>query len=130
MARLISSLAQEWFRELSFSRLECRIHDKLHISSADWWDLLLPLAYTPDRRDRRLLLSRPKDTGKARQTELPKFRSEIMPQRDSNPGPPGRQSNILSYPHGHRAPTASLNENRKFDNIKERYNILLLLLLN
>ena len=25
-----------WFRELSFDRLECRVHDKLHISSADW----------------------------------------------------------------------------------------------
>ena len=37
-------LTQEWFRELSFSRLECGVHDKLHISSADWWDLLLPLA--------------------------------------------------------------------------------------
>ena len=35
---------QEWLRELSFSRLECGVHDKLHISSADWWDLLLPPA--------------------------------------------------------------------------------------
>ena len=35
---------EEWFRELSFSRLECGVHGKLHISSADWWDLLLPLA--------------------------------------------------------------------------------------
>ena len=34
-------------------------------SSADWWDLLLPLAETPDRRDQRLLVSHPKDTGKA-----------------------------------------------------------------
>ena len=34
----------EWLRELSFSRLECGVHDELHISSADWWDLLLPLA--------------------------------------------------------------------------------------
>ena len=32
-------------------------------SSADWWDLLLPLAKTPDRWDQRLLLSHPKDTG-------------------------------------------------------------------
>ena len=31
-------------KELSFSRLECGVHDKLHISSADWWDLLLSLA--------------------------------------------------------------------------------------
>ena len=39
----ISSVVQEWFRELSFSRLEYGVH-KLHISSADWWDMLLPLA--------------------------------------------------------------------------------------
>ena len=39
----ILGLTQEWFRELSFSMLECGVH-KLHISSADWWDLLLPLA--------------------------------------------------------------------------------------
>ena len=41
--QLIFGLTQEWFRELSFSRLECGVHNKLHISSADWWDLLLPL---------------------------------------------------------------------------------------
>ena len=40
----IFGLTQEWLRELSFSRLECGVHDKLHISSADWWDILLPLA--------------------------------------------------------------------------------------
>ena len=28
------------------------------------WDILLPLAYTPDRRDQRLLVSLPKGTGK------------------------------------------------------------------
>ena len=28
---------------VSFSRLECGVHDKLHISSADWWDVLLPV---------------------------------------------------------------------------------------
>ena len=33
-------------------------------SCADWWDLLLPLAYTPDRRDQQLLVSHPTDTGK------------------------------------------------------------------
>ena len=53
----IPGLTQEWFRELSFSTLECGVHDKLPISSADWWDLLLP-----DRRDQRLLVSHPKDT--------------------------------------------------------------------
>ena len=76
MAKLISSVVQEWFRELFFSRLECGVHDKLHISSADWWDLLLLLAYTPDSRGRRLLVSPSKDTGKAGQTELPKFQSD------------------------------------------------------
>ena len=39
--QLIFGLTQEW---LSFSRLECGVPDRLHISSADWWDLLLPLA--------------------------------------------------------------------------------------
>ena len=63
----IFGLTQEWFRELSFSRLECGVHDKLHISSAYsyWWDILLPLAWTPDRRDRRLLASPSKDTGQS-----------------------------------------------------------------
>ena len=39
----IPGLTQEWFRELSFfrNRLECGVHDKLHISSANWWDLLV-----------------------------------------------------------------------------------------
>ena len=50
----IFGLTQEWFRELSFSRLECGVHDV--------WDILLPLAWTPDRRDQRLLVSHPKDT--------------------------------------------------------------------
>ena len=40
----IFGLTKEWLRELSFSSLECGVHDKLHISSPDWWDLLLPLA--------------------------------------------------------------------------------------
>ena len=38
------------------------------------WDLLLPLA-SPDRRDHRLLVSLPKDTGNVRRTKLPKFRN-------------------------------------------------------
>ncbi len=38
-ARLIFGLTQEWFRELY-----CWVHYKLHIPSADWWDILLPLA--------------------------------------------------------------------------------------
>ena len=35
----IFGLTQEWLTELSFSRLDCGVRDKLHISSADWWDL-------------------------------------------------------------------------------------------
>ena len=36
----IFGLTQEWLRELSFSMLECGVHDKFHISSADGsWDL-------------------------------------------------------------------------------------------
>ena len=55
-------LTHGWLRELSSSRLECGVHDKLHISSADWLDILLPLALTPDRRDQRPLVSHTKDT--------------------------------------------------------------------
>ena len=40
----IFGLTQQWLRELSFSRLEYGVHDKLHISCADWRDILLPLA--------------------------------------------------------------------------------------
>ena len=45
----ILQTAQLWantgvvFRELSFSRLECGVHDRLHILPPVW-DLLLPLA--------------------------------------------------------------------------------------
>ena len=46
-------------------------------SSVDWWDILLPLAWTPDKRDRRLLVSPPKDTCKVGKTEWTKFRSEV-----------------------------------------------------
>ena len=40
----------EWFREFSFPRLECGVHDRLirapaHLSAV--WDILLPLEYTP-----------------------------------------------------------------------------------
>ena len=59
----ILGLMQKWFRELSLPRLECVVHDKLHISSADWWYLLLPLADTPARWDQRLIVSHPKDPG-------------------------------------------------------------------
>ena len=34
----ILGLTLGWFRELSFSRLECGVHDRLHIYSV--WDLL------------------------------------------------------------------------------------------
>ena len=72
------------------------VHDKLHISSAEWWDLLLILAQKPDRRERRIVVSPPKDTGKVGQTELQSSEAKL-PQRDSNPGPPGRQSNVLTH---------------------------------
>ena len=39
----------------------------------------------PDRRDQRLVLSHPKDTGKEGLTELPKFRTQSRPQWESNP---------------------------------------------
>ena len=40
----IFGLTREWLRELSLSRLECGVQDKLRVSSSDWWDVLLPLA--------------------------------------------------------------------------------------
>ena len=39
----IFGLTQEWFRELY-----CGVHDKLHISSADWWDILLIVSHPKD----------------------------------------------------------------------------------
>ena len=33
---ILLGLTQECLRELSFSRLECGVHNKLHISNADW----------------------------------------------------------------------------------------------
>ena len=50
----IVELTQEWFRELSFSRLECGVHDRLHIYPTVR-DLLLPLVYTPSRKNQRLI---------------------------------------------------------------------------
>ena len=58
----IFGLTREWLRELSFSRLECGVHDKGTVCLSSVWDILLPLTYTPDRRDRRLLVSPPKYT--------------------------------------------------------------------
>ena len=62
-------LHTELILELSFSK-SGGVHDKLHISSADWWDLFTsPGIYTRlqiegSSRDRQLLVSPPKDTGK------------------------------------------------------------------
>ena len=57
----IFGLTQEWFRELSFSRLECGVHDRLHI-----YPLCGIFYFTwhrhPERRRQRLLVSHPKDT--------------------------------------------------------------------
>ena len=48
-------LTQEWFRELYFSRLECGVHDMLHVYPL-CGIFYFPWHYkTPDRRDRRLL---------------------------------------------------------------------------
>ena len=58
--------------------------------------MTLEWAQITDRRDRRLLVSPPKHTGKTgkqdcRQISEPKFR-----QQDSNPGPPGCESYALT----------------------------------
>ena len=58
----ILELTQEWFRELSFSRLECGVHRRfIFTPCVTAWDILLPLASTPDRRDLQCLNR--KDTG-------------------------------------------------------------------
>ena len=49
------------FLELSFSRIS---EFTTGYTFNRVWDILLPLVLTPDRRDHRLLLSLPKDTGK------------------------------------------------------------------
>ena len=41
------------------------------------WDLLLPLAQTPDRRDHRLLVSLPKDMGTCRVNEIASFETAV-----------------------------------------------------
>ena len=46
-----------------------RVHYRLHLYPLVW-DILLPLAQTPDRRDHRLLVSIPKDTGKCVVNEI------------------------------------------------------------
>ena len=53
-------------QELSFSRIsESQV---THLPPV--WDLLLPLAQTPDRQDHRLLVSLVKDTGKCGVNEI------------------------------------------------------------
>ena len=65
-----------------------------------------PMAWTPDRGDRWLSVSPPKDTGKVvRYTELAKFRSEVTaagfePDRERLVATPSQRCNPL----GHRAP--------------------------
>ena len=39
----IFELTQEWLRELSFSRLECGVHDRGSIFLPPAWDSLLPM---------------------------------------------------------------------------------------
>ena len=57
-------LTQEWFRELSFSRVECGVHNRLYIYPPPPCGIF----YFPWYRHhmegtRRLLVSHPKDTG-------------------------------------------------------------------
>ena len=66
------------------------VHDKLHISSADWWDLLLLLTLL------LLLLLLRKTLAKWGKRNCQSSQAKL-PQRDTNPGPPGRQSNVLTH---------------------------------
>ena len=43
------------------------------------WNLLLPLTWTPDRRDQRLLVSLPKDTGSCPNIETEEVESNHRP---------------------------------------------------
>ena len=52
----IFGLTQEW---LIYRR---GVHDRGSVCLPPVWDILFPLALTPDRRDRRLLVSPPEDT--------------------------------------------------------------------
>ncbi len=84
----IFGLTQEWFRELSFSRLECGVHDKLHFSSADWWDLLLPLhRHQIERTDGFQCLLRKTQRYTISNVESQVFTPNIhaWSERDSNP---------------------------------------------
>ena len=58
------------------------------------WDNLLHQAYTPHRRDKRLLVCLPKDTGKLGVREIGKVFKQ--PQWDSNSRPIDRQSRALT----------------------------------
>ena len=49
-------------------------------SSVDLWGILLPLTSTPDRRDRRLLVSPPKDTDKAGKRNCQSSEAKSFPQ--------------------------------------------------
>ena len=105
------------------------VHDKLHISSADCWDILLLLAQTPDRRERRILVSPPKDTGKVGQTELPKFRSEVAaagfeprttrsPVKPIRPQVPGTSSALLwSMVYSSEAWSTTLTDRRRLEKL-------------
>ena len=88
----ILGLKHEWFIKLSFCTLECGLHDRLHIFLADtrMWsprqvthlpherDILLPLAYSPHRRDQRLLMYHPKDTAPIYYTISPLYLSTAL----------------------------------------------------
>ena len=59
------------------------------------------IVLAPDRRDRQLLVSPPKDTGNeggggGGKRNCQSSEAIKLPQRDLNPGPPGRQSNALT----------------------------------
>ena len=63
-----------WFLELPFSRIS---KSTTGYTFTPMWDLLIPLAQTPDRRDHSLLVSLPKDTGKCEVMNCPSFETAV-----------------------------------------------------
>ena len=61
---------------VSFSTVSESMTGFLHFPA---WNLLLPLTWTPDRRDQRLLVSLPKDTGSCPNIETEEVESNHRP---------------------------------------------------
>ena len=77
----IFGLTQKWFRELSFSRLECGLHDRLYIYPR-CGIFYFPLAYAPDRSEQWICVSseRHRQCGVNKRAQVSKRRSTEQPR--------------------------------------------------